>query len=208
MKIKAIIFDMDGVLIDAKEWHYEALNAALKLFGSEISRYDHLMTFDGLPTKKKLEMLSLEGSLPGKLHGFINELKQQYTMEIVYTKCKPVFQHRYALAKLRAEGYRLAVSSNSIRKTIEVMMEKAGLAKYLEFFLSNEDVLSSKPDPEIYISAIRKMNLLSEECLIVEDNEKGIKAATASGAHLLKVNNPSEVDYYRIKRRINEIEHG
>ena len=71
-----------------------------------------------------------------------------------------------------------------------------------------DDVLSSKPDPEIYISAIRKMNLLSEECLIVEDNEKGIKAATASGAHLLKVNNPSEVDYYRIKRRINEIEHG
>ncbi|MEJ7675947.1 MAG: HAD hydrolase-like protein [Chitinophagaceae bacterium] len=52
MKIKAIIFDMDGVLIDAKEWHYEALNTALKLFGLEISRYDHLVTFDGLPTKR------------------------------------------------------------------------------------------------------------------------------------------------------------
>ena len=57
MEIKAIIFDMDGVLIEAKDWHYEALNRALSLFGMEISRYDHLVTYDGLPTTKKLEML-------------------------------------------------------------------------------------------------------------------------------------------------------
>ncbi|UCE92765.1 MAG: HAD hydrolase-like protein, partial [Flavobacteriaceae bacterium] len=94
-KIKAIIFDMDGVLIEAKDWHYEALNKALGLFGMEISRYDHLVTFDGLPTRKKLEMISIERSLPMKLHGFINELKQQYTMDIVNTKCKPRFYHEY-----------------------------------------------------------------------------------------------------------------
>ena len=57
-KIKAVLFDMDGVLIDAKDWHYEALNKALGLFGMEINRYDHLNTFDGLPTKVKLQMLS------------------------------------------------------------------------------------------------------------------------------------------------------
>ena len=197
---------MDGVLIDAKEWHYEALNRALKLFGSEISRYDHLVTFDGLPTKKKLEMLSLEGGFPRGLHEFINDLKQQYTMEIVYTKCKPVFQHQYALAKLTAKGFRLAVGSNSVRKTIEVMIEKAGLAKYLDFILSNEDVVKSKPDPEIYTAAIQKMNLLPEECLIVEDNDKGVKAALASGAYLLKVEHPGDVHYNKIKNRINEIE--
>ena len=54
MEIKAILFDMDGVLIEAKEWHYEALNRALDLFGMPISRYDHLITFDGLPTRKKI----------------------------------------------------------------------------------------------------------------------------------------------------------
>jgi beta-phosphoglucomutase-like phosphatase (HAD superfamily) len=90
-KIKAIIFDMDGVLIDAKDWHYEALNRALGLFGMEISRYDHLVSYDGLPTKKKLEMLSLERGLPYSLHEFINEIKQQYTMELVYTKCNRFF---------------------------------------------------------------------------------------------------------------------
>ena len=56
--IKAVIFDMDGVLIDAKEWHYEALNNALKLFGYKISRHDHLVTFDGLPTRAKLQMMT------------------------------------------------------------------------------------------------------------------------------------------------------
>ena len=77
-KIKAVIFDMDGVLIDAKDWHYEALNRALELFGYTISRYDHLVTYDGLPTRKKLEMLTKERDLPKELHSFINEMKQQF----------------------------------------------------------------------------------------------------------------------------------
>jgi beta-phosphoglucomutase len=206
MKIKAIIFDMDGVLIDARDWHYESLNKALALFGSEITRYDHLVTFDGLPTKKKLEMLSLEGGLPLKLHEFINDLKQEYTWEIVYSKCKPVFHHRYALSMLKSEGFILAVCSNSVRKTIELMMERAGLLNYLDFFLSNQDVQKGKPDPEIYNKAIERLGLLPHECLIVEDNQNGIKAALASGAHLLKVNNPDDVTYQNITRRIKEIE--
>jgi len=198
---------MDGVLIDAKEWHYESLNAALSIFGSEISRYDHLITFDGLPTKKKLEMLSLEGGFPKKLHAFVNDLKQQYTMQIVYARCKPVFQHRFALSRLKASGYRLAVGSNSIRNTVEIMMEKAGLSEYLDFFLSNQDVSNGKPDPEMYKLAIRRLELMPEECLIVEDNDNGIKAAVASGAHIMKVENPDDVHYYNIKRRIEEIEY-
>lgn len=206
MKIKAVIFDMDGVLIDAREWHYDSLNAALRIFGTEISRYDHLVTFDGLPTKKKLEMLSIEGGLPRGLHDFINELKQQYTLEIVYAKCKPTFQHQYALSKLKAEGYLLAVCSNSVRKSIEIMMEKSGLAQYLDFFLSNQDVEKGKPDPEIYTKAIERMGLQPSECLIVEDNDNGIKAAIASGAHLLKVENPDDVHYFNILTKIEEIE--
>lgn len=206
MKIKAVIFDMDGVLIEARDWHYESLNKALGLFGSEITRYDHLVTFDGLPTKKKLEMLSLEGGLPVKLHNFINDLKQEYTWEIVYTTCKPIFHHRYALSKLKNDGYVLSVCSNSVRKTIELMMEKSGLMPYLDFFLSNQDVVKGKPDPEIYTKAIIRLGFKPNECLIVEDNQNGIKAALASGAHLLKVENPDDVTYQNIIKRIKEIE--
>lgn len=205
-KIKAVIFDMDGVLIDAKEWHYEALNKALRLFGFEISRYDHLVTFDGLPTAKKLEMMTVERGLPKSLHQLINDMKQIYTMEYVYMKCKPLFVHQYALSRLKSEGFRLALASNSVRVTIDMMMEKADLNQYLDFSLSNQDVKKSKPDPEIYITAINRMGLSPEECLVVEDNQNGVKAALASGANLLKVETINDVTYSNIINRINEIE--
>jgi beta-phosphoglucomutase len=205
-KIKAILFDMDGVLIEAKDWHYEALNEALKLFGCEISLYDHLVTFDGLPTKDKLNMLSSLGKLPKDLHPIINKMKQKHTMRMILNKCKPLFAHQYALSKLHSEGYKMAVCSNSIRKSVEVMIQQAGLDKYFEFYVSNEDVKKGKPDPEMYTKAIEKLNLVPEDCLILEDNENGIRAAKASGAHLLKIGEVTDVTYLNIKKRIKEIE--
>jgi beta-phosphoglucomutase len=208
-KIKAVIFDMDGVLIEARDWHYEALNKALGLFGMEISRYDHLVTYDGLPTRKKLDMLSAERGLPNQLHEFINDMKQQYTMELVHAKCKPCFHHEYALSRLKQEGYRLAVASNSIRNTVQTMMERSALMDYLDFFLSNQDVNTGKPDPEIYTHAIRRLGLRPDECLVVEDNENGKQAARGSGAWLMEVNEVEEVNYLNIMQNIMRIEgHG
>lgn len=204
--IKAIIFDMDGVLIDAKEWHYEALNRALSLFGLSISRYDHLTTYDGLPTKKKLEMLSLERELPRELHSFINAMKQSYTMEIVHSKCKPRFAQEYALSTLKARGYKLAVASNSIRDTVEVMMEKAKLDVYLDAMLSTADVSRPKPDPEIYIKSTVRLCLPASECLVVEDNRSGIRAAIDAGTHVLVVKRVEDVNLANILSRIREIE--
>ncbi len=200
--IKAVIFDMDGVLIDAKEWHYEALNKALGLFGYEISRYDHLVTYDGLPTSKKLEMLTMEKGMPKKLHMLINNLKQQYTVDKIFTDCHPMFHHEYALSSLKAEGYHIAVASNSIRKTVELMMEKSNLLPYLDFFLSNQDVTKSKPDPEIYNTAINRLELEPQECLVVEDNRNGIQAAKAAGAHVMEVNTVYDVNYDNIQNHI------
>jgi len=200
--IKAVIFDMDGVLIDAKEWHYEALNQALALFGLSISRYDHLVTYDGLPTSDKLKMMSMERSLPYGLHKHINTLKQDYTVAHIHALCTPVFIHEYALARLKSEGYKLAVASNSMRHTIELMMENAKLLEYLDFFLSNQDVEKAKPDPEIYTKAITKLGLSPLECLIVEDNPHGIAAAKASGAHVMQVQTTHDVTYDNIIKHI------
>ena len=197
---------MDGVLIDAKDWHYEALNNALRLFGSEISRYDHIVTFDGLPTRDKLEMLSIEKDFPRGLHKFVNIMKQQYTMEIVYSKCKPIFQHQFALSSLKSKEYKLAVCSNSIKNSVQIMMEKSGLLDYLDFYISNEDVKNGKPDPEMYNLAIAKLGILPQECLIVEDNENGLKAAFASGANVLKVEGVEDVNYFNIISKIQSIE--
>lgn len=204
--IKAVIFDMDGVLIDAREWHYDALNKALAILGMEISRADHLTTFDGLPTRKKLEMLSVTQGLPRQLHGFLNTLKQAYTMDLIQTRCRPSFPHQYALARLKAEGRTLGVASNSVRNSVVSMMEKAHLTEYLDALLSNEDVTVGKPDPAMYIEAMRRLDVVPEETLIVEDNEHGIQAAVASGAHLLAVRDPNDVTYRRITKRIAELE--
>lgn len=205
-KIKAVLFDMDGVLIDAKDWHYEALNRALGLFGLEISRYDHLTTFDGLPTKVKLQMLSKRYYLPEELHGFINAVKQSYTAELVYQKCHPMFEHEYALSKLHQQGYKIAVCSNSIRKTIELMMDRAQLTQYIDLIVSNEDVTKAKPDPEMYQTAIRKFGMKPEECIVVEDNPNGIQAGKASGASVLEVATVADVNYENIMRKIGECE--
>lgn len=204
MSIKVILFDMDGVLVDAREWHYESLNKALALFGLEISRYDHLTAYDGLPTRNKLRMLTVEKGLPAGLHSFISEMKQQYTMDCVYNHCRPVFQHEYALSRLQKEGYRLAVCSNAIRDTVHTMLEKAALLPYIEFYLSNEDVAKPKPDPEIYRAAIARTGCAASECLIVEDNDHGIQAATASGAHVMRVLGPQQVTYDALRAAIDE----
>lgn len=206
MPIKAVLFDMDGVLIDAREWHYMALNQALAVLGFTIDRYDHLVTYDGLPTKRKLELLSMECGLPRELHKFVMDLKQRYTLDLIYANCKPVFAHEFALSTLKNEGYQLVVCSNSIRASIEAMLGRAELIHYLDFYLSNEDVRAPKPDPEIYLTAINRLNLEPSECLIVEDNENGVKAAQASGAHLLRVRDPSEVRYEAIRAQIENCE--
>lgn len=206
--IKAVIFDMDGVLIEAKEWHYDALNKALDLFGYTISRHEHLTHYDGLPTSRKLDMLTVERDLPAALHDFINEMKQLYTMEIVYAQCKPTFIHQYALSSLKKMGYQLAVASNSIRNTVQVMMDRARLDQYLDVQLSNEDVEKAKPAPDIYLKAINALALKPEECLIVEDNENGIKAARASGAHVLVVSETADVNLCNILGRIESINLG
>lgn len=205
-KIKAVFFDMDGVLIDAKDWHYEALNKALKLFGIEINRYDHLNAFDGLPTKIKLKMLSKRYYLPEELHPFINEIKQAYTEELVYQQCHPMFHHEYALSKLKHGGYQIAVCSNSIKKTIELMMDRAGLTTYIDLIVSNEDVTKAKPDPEMYQKAIENFGLDPKECIVIEDNPNGILAGKASGASVLEVANVYDVNYENIIRKIGECE--
>lgn len=197
---------MDGVLIEAKDWHYEALNDALALFGFEISRDEHLAVYDGLPTRRKLEILGRTRGLPDRLHGFINDFKQRRTMELIYKRCRPLFHHQYALARLKREGIKVAVCSNSIRQTIAAMMERSALIEHLDFFLSNEDVRKSKPDPEIYVTAMERFGFAPGECLIIEDNDHGIQAAKASGGRLMAVGSVYDVTYDRLRHHIDRAE--
>jgi HAD superfamily hydrolase (TIGR01509 family) len=100
----------------------------------------------------------------------------------------------------------MAVCSNSIRKTMDVLLERSAITDYFDFYISNEDVKEAKPHPEMYVAAINRLGFNPDECLILEDNENGIKAAKASGAHLLVVGDINDVNLENITNRIAEIE--
>ena len=204
-KINAILFDMDGVLVDARDWHYEALNYALKHFGAEISPYDHETTFDGLPTTQKLNMLTDLGKLPLGLHSIISKIKQDRTRTLIELNCRPIYDIEYLFSKLKSQGYKIGLCSNSIRSSIVRMMQLSSLIDYFDLILSNEDVIKSKPDPEIYIKAMKKLNLSPDSTLIVEDNENGINAARASKAEVLVVKNPYELNWDLVSNSISKI---
>ncbi len=204
-KIKAIFFDMDGVLIDARDLHYEALNAALMPFGMPISRDAHLSTFDGLSTRQKLVILSETLGLPTGLHDLIHDLKQKHTQAKISTHCRPVFHHRYMLSRLQREGYRLALCSNSVRDSVEEMIRYANIGEFFEFTLSNEDIANPKPAPDIYIEAARRMGLAPYECLAVEDNANGIAAANSAAVKVLVVADPDDITYERVIERLDAV---
>jgi len=205
-KIKLIIFDLDGVLVEAKTIHYDALNEAL---GEEyaISWAEHLSTYDGLKTNQKLDMLSERKGLPTELHEEIWEGKQKLTLQKL-KELKPNQTLQSLMNALAEDGYKIAVCSNSIRKTVLTVLSKLGIMEFMDYIISNEDVQNSKPHPEMYWRAISKMGCLPEETLIIEDSPYGLLAASRSKAHILRVKNPSEVTYTNIFKKLTEIEMG
>lgn len=196
--VKAIIFDLDGVLVDAVEWHYRALNRALSLFGYPIAPAEHAAVYDGMPTAAKLEILSQRRGFPRALHGFVNEMKQLYTREIVKAELGPDSRVTGLLDELRGRGFRLAVASNSIRTTVELFLAGMGIRDRFDVVLSHEDVARPKPDPQIYRRAIELMGVSASECLIVEDSVPGVQAARQVTANVLVVAGPREVTLERI----------
>jgi len=109
------------------------------------------------------------------------------------------------MSHLKESEIRLAVASNSISNTVELAMNYTHLGRFMEFYLSNEDVKKPKPDPEIYNLAIKRLGVDKSEVLIVEDNINGIKAAKASGAHIIEVGSVEDVTISNIRKKINQI---
>lgn len=206
-EIKAILFDLDGVLVDATEWHYESFNQALHFYNIPvISRPLHLNKYDGLPTREKLKQYPETMNLSTELHHEIIQLKQKLFMEIVDIHWLPNMVHQKTLERLKLEGYKLAVCTNSIRETAIHLLNKAELMIHLDFFLSNQDVEYAKPHPEIYLKAMTILHLQPKNVLICEDNIRGIIAAQKSGAFVLKIESVQDVNYGNIRKEINKIE--
>lgn len=192
---KAVLFDLDGVLVDACDWHYEALNRALREVADyEISRHDHETRFNGLPTKVKLRMLADEGVITEDQMGAISDLKQFLTTQVIEDLCKKDESKVQLMRKLTQQGFKIACVTNSIRKTATMMLKKSGVYEYMDCIISNEDITHAKPHPEGYIKALVMLNCLPINAIIVEDSPKGIQAAGMTGAKVVVVANATEVN--------------
>jgi HAD superfamily hydrolase (TIGR01509 family) len=205
-KIKLVIFDLDGVLVEAKNIHFDALNEAL---GDEysISWNEHLSTYDGLKTTQKLDMLSERKGLPKEQHDLVWKSKQNITLQKL-KQLQPDNKLQEVMKFLSEKGYKIAVCSNSIRKTVLTVLSKLGIMEYMDLVISNEDVKNSKPHPEMYWKGISMMSVLPEETLIVEDSPYGLLAASRSKSHILRVKNPKEVNIKNIENKINQVNMG
>ncbi len=203
--IKAIIFDMDGVLIPAKDWHYHALNQALVQSGiPSITLENHQKIYDGLPTRVKLLKLAEHYGISQAKQEEINALKQKYLETYIANECVENAEHVRALRMLKKK-YILALASNSLRHSIETMLGKAGLLTYFDVILSNQDVTEPKPSPEIYCKTMDLLNIAADECLILEDSAYGIRAAYASGAHVMVVRDVCDVVLENIEKEVQLI---
>ena len=197
--IKAIIFDLDGVLVDTKQIHFEALNAALRKYKFEkISIDDHIKIFDGLPTNEKLKILQKKKNLPKKYFLKINKYKQKVTAEILKKNIKKNDKIIHMMKNLH-EKYKIAVATNAVNSTLKICLNKLGISKYVDFKLSNEDIVNPKPNPEIYLRIFIKFGIYPSEALIVEDSHYGREAAISSGAKLLPIKKIDELDLKKIK---------
>ncbi len=200
--IRAILFDLDGVLVDACDWHYLALNRALEeVIGSSISREDHVTTYNGLPTKVKLEMLGLDEEQSKKVW----QLKQDYTLDTIKKNGKTQKEKIELFKHLKSLGIKIACVTNSIKMTTLEMLKSTGQFEHFNIIITNEDVENNKPHPDCYNLAVKKLDIKPNECIIIEDSPKGTQAAKSSvvpDSNIWNVKNSKEVTLKNFRRFI------
>jgi len=184
--IKAVIFDMDGVLVDAAPLHRAAFRAAL--FNVEGFTIDPATErwLEGRPTRVKLQMLADSGQYTiWHYADLVCEEKQALTMQLA----ESLRPEPRIVEAVKVAGRHRAVGcyTNSIRASATTFLARAGVFTAMDSIVTNEDVSKPKPDPEGYRLVMDELGVEPNECLILEDSDVGYEAAVMSGAFALKV---------------------
>lgn len=192
MKPRLIVFDLDGVLLDFCEVHYETLNQAITEIAGptfSISRAEHISIHNGRSTRNKLSILVQEKGLQRELTEDIFNRKQFLTYEAILRV--PRSQELFSLlTRLRSQGYIVVCATNCIRSTLDAALTALGILDQFNFTISNEDVKTPKPSSEIYHLCQSRAGVLASETVVFEDSPIGIAAANGSGARVICVPTP------------------
>jgi HAD superfamily hydrolase (TIGR01509 family) len=178
-RFSAIIFDMDGVIVDSEPLHQKAFEALFEELGK---KHDHGIVFreyygrsDGALLRDFIDKHKLPHELEDlsarKLKYFLGYLRER----------RPVFQELHVLVPELAQRYKLAVATSSSHHVADVVMEISGLGPHFHLIVAREDVRFPKPDPEIYFTTARKLGVRPSTCCVIEDSPHGIQAAKMAG---------------------------
>ncbi len=180
-KPQAVIFDMDGVLVDSEPFHFENETRMFRKLGLDISDEEH-SHFTGVATDVMWQQISETRKLPLSV-AELTELtvleSNQYFGSL--EKIEPLPGLVDLLEKLVATEIPLAVATSSDTVTMKNILEKSGLRKYFRFTVCRDDVENSKPEPDVFLHAAKLLGVPPENCLVFEDSRNGIKAAKAAG---------------------------
>lgn len=186
-KIKAILFDLDGVLIDSEPLHFEAHKKAAAHYGIDLSLEDYMQfgvaTGDDFLYGKMSEKFGVEINKDE-----ISEMKKQHYREILDEKGKLMPGISEVLQKFSPE-YELAIVSSGTSDSVEYVLAKFDIRKYFKAIITGDDVRNVKPFPDVYLKALEKLGISRDECVAIEDSATGIEAAKAAGIRCIAIPN-------------------
>lgn len=183
-KLKGILFDMDGVLVDSEKYICEA---AIRMF-SEHCVYvepEDFLPFVGSGENRYLGGVAQKYNFPFELETDKARTYEIYA-DLVKGKLKPLNGVLSFIAECRAQGLKLAVATSADKVKMEINLREIGIpAETFDATINGLEVENKKPDPEIFVKAAAKLGLKPDECLVVEDAVNGVKAAKAAGCKCL-----------------------
>jgi len=173
-RIEAVIFDLDGVIIDSEPLQKKAFDLTLEPFNIKISDCEFSKLI-GIKTYENFVYLSSKYKLPFTPLK-LTKIKNRNYLNILIKEAKP----REGVVELINYLYKkckLAIASGSIRKDVMTTLKVLGLKKYFKVILTGDDIIESKPSPEIFLKTAKKLKIAPENCLVIEDSEAGVLAA-------------------------------
>jgi beta-phosphoglucomutase len=183
---RAVLWDMDGVLVDSAEYHYAAWREALAREGVDLS-YDAFRATFGQRNDAILRHL-LGPDLPDSEVARIGDLKESLYRELVQTRgITPLSGVLDWLARLRDQGWRQAIASAAPRANVDAIVRALGIAHYFGAITSSEDVTRGKPDPQVYLIAAQRLGVPPARCVVVEDAPAGVEGARRAGMRCIGV---------------------
>lgn len=186
--MKAIIFDMDGVIIDSEPMHKKIEVELLEELGGTVTEEEH-MTYTGTTDEHMWSSFKKKFQLEPAVEDMITSKKERF-MDQIHTI--PLVEGFEDVVKLfHDEGYLLALASSNNRSSVDQIIKQFDLEQYLEVSMSGEDIVNGKPAPDIFLKTAEKLKVEPEDCLVIEDAKNGVTAAKAAGMKCIGLDNPN-----------------